>query len=131
MTVRSSIALIVFVPVAILLERITPDAHTLLFLNSVVAFVPLAALLSRATEAVPPGREMRSAALFASTTVLRLSRTAAACGISRRPRAHRLGPRMSNGPRLSVRWMESAQCSPPAATRTAANHFSPNGRSHS
>ncbi|WP_028749808.1 calcium/proton exchanger [Rhizobium mesoamericanum] len=47
-----ALALIVFVPVVILLERILPDAHTLLFLVSVVAIVPLAALLSRATEAV-------------------------------------------------------------------------------
>jgi Ca2+:H+ antiporter len=45
-------ALIVFVPVVVLLERFSPDAHTLLFLISVVAIVPLAALLSRATEAV-------------------------------------------------------------------------------
>ncbi|OWW05296.1 calcium:proton antiporter [Rhizobium sp. R72] len=47
-----ALALIVFVPVVILLERIVPDAHTLLFLVSVVAIVPLAALLSRATEAI-------------------------------------------------------------------------------
>ncbi|MBB3656944.1 Ca2+:H+ antiporter [Rhizobium sp. BK650] len=46
------LALIVFVPVVIVLERLTPDAHTLLFLMSVVAIIPLAALLSRATEAV-------------------------------------------------------------------------------
>jgi len=46
------LALIVFVPVVIVLERLTPDSHTLLFLLSVVAIVPLAALLSRATEAV-------------------------------------------------------------------------------
>ncbi|WP_018238538.1 calcium/proton exchanger [Ensifer sp. BR816] len=46
------LALIVFVPVVVLLERVSPDAHTLLFLLSVVAIVPLAALLSRATEAV-------------------------------------------------------------------------------
>jgi Ca2+:H+ antiporter len=47
-----ALALIVFVPIVILLERIFPDRHTLLFLVSVVAIVPLAALLSRATEAV-------------------------------------------------------------------------------
>ncbi|PTM98724.1 calcium/proton exchanger [Mycoplana dimorpha] len=46
------IALIVFVPVVLVLERTSPDAHTLLFLLSVVAIIPLAALLSRATEAV-------------------------------------------------------------------------------
>jgi len=47
-----ALALIVFVPIVILLERMFPDRHTLLFLVSVVAIVPLAALLSRATEAV-------------------------------------------------------------------------------
>lgn len=46
------LALIVFVPVVVLLEQVSPEAHTLLFLLSVVAIVPLAALLSRATEAV-------------------------------------------------------------------------------
>lgn len=46
------LTLIVFVPVVILLERISPGAHTLLFLMSVVAIIPLAALLSRATESV-------------------------------------------------------------------------------
>ena len=46
------LTLIVFVPVVILLERILPGAHTLLFLMSVVAIIPLAALLSRATESV-------------------------------------------------------------------------------
>ncbi|QWW69741.1 calcium/proton exchanger [Rhizobium sp. WYJ-E13] len=46
------LALIVFVPVVLVLERLMPDSHTLLFLLSVVAIIPLAALLSRATEAV-------------------------------------------------------------------------------
>ncbi len=46
------LVLIIFVPVVVLLERIYPEAHTLLFVVSVVAIVPLAALLSRATEAV-------------------------------------------------------------------------------
>src|SRR5262245_60195150 len=44
--------LLVFVPVVFLTEKITPDAHTLLFVLSVLAIVPLAALLSRATESV-------------------------------------------------------------------------------
>ncbi|MCA1492043.1 calcium/proton exchanger [Sinorhizobium alkalisoli] len=44
--------LIVFVPVVILLEQISPEAHTWLFLLSIVAIVPLAAMLSRATESV-------------------------------------------------------------------------------
>ncbi|MBB5575734.1 MULTISPECIES: calcium/proton exchanger [Rhizobium] len=46
------LALIIFVPVVILLERFSPEAHTLLFVMSVLAIIPLAALLSRATEAV-------------------------------------------------------------------------------
>src|SRR5262245_11363151 len=44
--------LLVFVPVVFLTEKITPDAHTLLFVLSVLAIVPLAALLSQATESV-------------------------------------------------------------------------------
>lgn len=46
------LALIFFVPVVILLERIAPKAHTLLFFVAIAAIVPLAALLSRATESV-------------------------------------------------------------------------------
>lgn len=46
------LALIIFVPILFVLERASPNAHTLLFLTSVVAIIPLAALLSRATEAV-------------------------------------------------------------------------------
>ncbi|AWM29623.1 calcium/proton exchanger [Sinorhizobium fredii] len=46
------LALIAVVPVVFLLEQVSPEAHTLLFLLSVAAIVPLAALLSRATEAV-------------------------------------------------------------------------------
>ncbi len=44
--------MLVFVPVVIVLERIVPDAHTLLFVLAVIAIVPLASLLSHATEAV-------------------------------------------------------------------------------
>ena len=44
--------LLVLVPVVLLLQRLEPEAHTLLFLLSIAAIVPLAALLSRATEAV-------------------------------------------------------------------------------
>src|SRR6187549_2943223 len=44
--------LLVFVPAALLGERLAPDAHTLLFLLSVLAIVPLAGLLSHATEGV-------------------------------------------------------------------------------
>jgi len=41
-----------FVPVVFIAARLGPDAHTLLFVLSVLAIVPLAALLSHATESV-------------------------------------------------------------------------------
>jgi Ca2+:H+ antiporter len=44
--------LLAFVPVVLAAEHFSPDAHTLLFVLSVLAIVPLAALLSHATEAV-------------------------------------------------------------------------------
>jgi len=44
--------LLAFVPVVFASRNLRPDAHTLLFVLSVLAIVPLAALLSRATEAV-------------------------------------------------------------------------------
>src|SRR5260370_21541754 len=44
--------LLVLVPVVLLAHAVNPDAHTLLFVLSVLAIVPLAALLSRATESV-------------------------------------------------------------------------------
>lgn len=44
--------LLVFVPAVIVAERARPDAHTMLFVLSVLAIVPLAGLLSRATESV-------------------------------------------------------------------------------
>lgn len=44
--------LLVFVPVVFVAARLRHDAHTLLFLLSVLAIVPLAALLSHATESV-------------------------------------------------------------------------------
>jgi len=44
--------LLAVVPVALIAQRLNPEAHTRLFVLSVVAIVPLAALLSRATEAV-------------------------------------------------------------------------------
>jgi Ca2+:H+ antiporter len=45
-------ALLAVVPVVFVVEASRPDAHTLLFLLSVLAIVPLAALLSHATESV-------------------------------------------------------------------------------
>jgi Ca2+:H+ antiporter len=44
--------LLILVPVVLLAQFISPEAHTLLFILSVAAIVPLAALLSRATESV-------------------------------------------------------------------------------
>src|ERR1044072_4638420 len=44
--------LLVFVPVVFVGEKVKPEAHTLLFVVSVLAIVPLAALLSMATESV-------------------------------------------------------------------------------
>jgi Ca2+:H+ antiporter len=41
-----------FVPVVFAAEKLRPEAHTLLFVLSVLAIVPLAALLSHATESV-------------------------------------------------------------------------------
>jgi Ca2+:H+ antiporter len=44
--------LLVFVPVVFIATKLKPEAHTLLFVLSVLAIVPLAALLSHATESV-------------------------------------------------------------------------------
>ena len=44
--------LLVFVPAVFVAHAVRPDAHTLLFVLSVLAIVPLAALLSHATESV-------------------------------------------------------------------------------
>jgi Ca2+:H+ antiporter len=44
--------LLAFVPVVMVTAKLKPDAHTMLFVLSVLAIVPLAALLSHATESV-------------------------------------------------------------------------------
>ncbi len=44
--------LLAFVPIVFIAAKVRPDAHTLLFVLSVLAIVPLAALLSHATESV-------------------------------------------------------------------------------
>src|SRR3979490_1129857 len=44
--------LLAFVPVVFATQKLKPEAHTLLFVLSVLAIVPLAALLSHATESV-------------------------------------------------------------------------------
>jgi Ca2+:H+ antiporter len=44
--------LLAFVPVVCIAGKVRPEAHTLLFLVSVLAIAPLAALLSHATESV-------------------------------------------------------------------------------
>ena len=54
--------LLAFVPVVFAAETLQPEAHTLLFVLSVLAIVPLAALLSHATESVAAKTGMRSVA---------------------------------------------------------------------
>src|SRR6476660_9458410 len=49
---RPVLWLLLFVPAVFVAERIAPEAHTLVFVLSILAIVPLAALLSRATESV-------------------------------------------------------------------------------
>jgi Ca2+:H+ antiporter len=44
--------LLIFVPLVFVAAKVKPEAHTLLFVLSVLAIVPLAALLSHATESV-------------------------------------------------------------------------------
>jgi Ca2+:H+ antiporter len=44
--------LLLFVPVVLAVEKLQPEAHTPLFVLSILAIVPLAALLSQATESV-------------------------------------------------------------------------------
>jgi Ca2+:H+ antiporter len=44
--------LLAFVPLLLVTHAIKPDAHTLLFILSVLAIIPLAGLLSHATEQV-------------------------------------------------------------------------------
>jgi Ca2+:H+ antiporter len=44
--------LLVFVPVVVVAQRLWPEAHTLLFIFSILAIVPLATMLSSATESV-------------------------------------------------------------------------------
>jgi len=44
--------LLVLVPVALIVSKLVPAAHTLLFVLSVLAIIPLAGLLGRATESV-------------------------------------------------------------------------------
>jgi hypothetical protein len=44
--------LLALVPVALVAAKLAPEAHTLLFVLSMLAIVPLAAMLSHATESV-------------------------------------------------------------------------------
>jgi len=44
--------LLIFVPIVLVMEKLKPDAHTFLFVLSVLAILPLALLLSHATESV-------------------------------------------------------------------------------
>jgi Ca2+:H+ antiporter len=54
--------LLAFVPTVFVARNLEPEAHTLLFLLSVLAIVPLAVLLSHATESWPQKRAIRLAA---------------------------------------------------------------------
>ena len=44
--------LLIFIPIVLVAEKLKPEAHTLLFVLSVLAILPLALLLSHATESV-------------------------------------------------------------------------------
>ena len=44
--------LLVFVPIVLLMDKVKPESHTLLFVLSLFAILPLAVLLSHATESV-------------------------------------------------------------------------------
>ena len=52
--------LLAIVPVVFVAHKIKPEAHTVLFVLSVLAIVPLAALLSHATNPWRPRRAIRS-----------------------------------------------------------------------
>ena len=45
--------LLAFVPVVLVVAKLKPEAHTLLFVLAVLAIVPLAAMLSHATPTGP------------------------------------------------------------------------------
>ena len=53
--------LLLFMPVVFVAAKRKSEAHTLLFVLSVLAILPLAALLSHATDPWRPGRAIRSA----------------------------------------------------------------------
>jgi Ca2+:H+ antiporter len=54
--------MLAFVPVVLVAAQVRSEAHTLLFVLSVLAIVPLTVLLSHATEPSPPRPAMPSAA---------------------------------------------------------------------
>jgi len=59
--------LLAFVPVVLVAQKVKPEAHTLLFVLSVLAIVPLAALLSHATESVAAKTGDATGGLFNAT----------------------------------------------------------------
>src|SRR4029450_9299372 len=59
--------LLAFVPVVFAAQQLKPEAHTLLFVLSVLAIVPLAALLSHATESVAAKTGGRGGVLLNAT----------------------------------------------------------------
>jgi Ca2+:H+ antiporter len=82
--------LIVFVPAVLVAEKARPEAHTALFLLSILAIVPLAALLSRATESVAAKTGDAIGGLLNPlgnlTELVITSRCAPACSTSSAPR---------------------------------------------
>jgi hypothetical protein len=82
--------LLVFVPAALVAARLRPEAHTLLFVLSVLAIVPLAVLLSQATHAVADKTGDATGGLLNATlgnlTELVIALTALRAGAHRRQR---------------------------------------------
>jgi Ca2+/H+ antiporter len=80
------LGLLVFVPAVFAAARLKPEAHTLLFVLSVLAIVPLAALLSHATESVAAKTGDAAGGLLNATlgnlTELLIALTALAAGLA-------------------------------------------------
>src|SRR6201988_98392 len=92
--------LLVFVPVVFAAAKLKPEAHTMLFVLSVLAIVPLAALLSHATESVAAKTGDAVGGLLNATlgklTELVISLTALRAGPSVRVKASLAGAIVTN-----------------------------------
>ena len=92
--------LLAFVPVVFAAAKLKPEAHTLLFVLSVLAIVPLAALLSHATESVAAKTGDAVGGLLNATlgnlTDLVIARTALAAGQSLLVKASIAGAMVTN-----------------------------------